>query len=72
MATGWRAFTGDTAVAVQEAILSTTPPAAEALNAAMPRALSGVIARALEKDRSRRYQTATERVPELQGDGREE
>ena len=29
MATGLRAFTGDTAVAVQEAILNTTPPAAE-------------------------------------------
>ena len=60
MATGLRAFTGDTAVAVQEAILSTTPPAPQTLNAAVPRALSGVIAKALEKDRSRRYQTASE------------
>lgn len=60
MAAGLRAFTGGTAVAVQEAILSTTPPAAESLNATVPRALSGVVARALEKDRSRRYQTATD------------
>jgi len=59
-ATGSRAFTGDTAVAVQDAILSATPPAPDAVNAAVPRALSGVIATALEKDRARRYQTATE------------
>ena len=60
MATGLRAFRGDTAVAVQEAILNITPPAAESLNTALPRALSAVVARALEKDPSRRYQTASE------------
>jgi serine/threonine protein kinase/tetratricopeptide (TPR) repeat protein len=66
MATGLRAFTGDTAVAVQEAILNATPPAVESLNGALPRALSRVVARALEKDRSHRHQTATEMRHDLE------
>jgi eukaryotic-like serine/threonine-protein kinase len=66
MATGLRAFTGTTAVAVQEAILSTTPAAPESLNAALPRALSRVIARAIEKDRSQRYQTAADMRQDLE------
>ncbi len=60
MATGQRAFSGETAIAVQDAILTTTPPAVEAVNAAVPRALASVVARALEKDREQRYQTATD------------
>ena len=60
MATGQRAFKGETAIAVQEAILTATPPAVEAVNAAVPRALASVVARALEKDREQRYQTATD------------
>jgi eukaryotic-like serine/threonine-protein kinase len=66
MATGLRAFTGTTAVAVQDAILSSTPPAPESLNAALPRALSRVIGRAIEKDRSRRYQTAADMRQDLE------
>ena len=66
MATGRRAFTGETAVAVQEAILTTTPPAVETVNAAVPRALAAVVAKALEKDRSRRYQTATDMRHDLE------
>jgi DNA-binding winged helix-turn-helix (wHTH) protein/tetratricopeptide (TPR) repeat protein len=60
MATGRRAFTGDTSAGVHEAILNAAPPAPEALNRAVPPALSAVVAKALEKDRARRYQTATE------------
>jgi serine/threonine protein kinase/tetratricopeptide (TPR) repeat protein len=59
MATGHRAFTGDTAVVVQEAILTKTPPPVESLNPEMPGLLATVIRKALEKDRSQRYQTAT-------------
>jgi serine/threonine protein kinase/tetratricopeptide (TPR) repeat protein len=59
MATGRRAFTGDSSAEVQEAILNATPPPPDALNRAVPRALSGIVHRALEKDRGRRYQTAT-------------
>ena len=59
MATGHRAFTGETAVVVQEAILTKTPPPVETLNREMPGSLATVIRKALEKDRSQRYQTAT-------------
>ena len=58
VATGRRAFTGETAVVVQEAILTTTPPPVEALNPEIPGSLATVIRKALEKDRSDRYQTA--------------
>jgi serine/threonine protein kinase len=60
MATGQRAFTGETALAVQDEILTTTPPPVETVNAAVPRALASVVAKALEKDRGQRYQTATD------------
>src|SRR5262249_22179036 len=66
MATGRRAFTGGTSVAMQEAILTATPSPPDALNAAVPRALSSAITKALEKDRSRRYQTATDMRLELE------
>ena len=59
MATGHRAFTGETEVVVQEAILTKTPPPVETLNREMPASLATVIRKALEKDRSQRYQTAT-------------
>jgi len=60
MATGHRAFAGNTAAAVREATLNQVPPAAQDLNAALPRELDAVIGRALAKDRSRRYQSAAE------------
>jgi eukaryotic-like serine/threonine-protein kinase len=60
MATGQRAFTGETALAVQEEILTTTPLPVETVNTAVPRALALVVAKALEKDRGQRYQTATD------------
>jgi serine/threonine protein kinase/tetratricopeptide (TPR) repeat protein len=59
MATGHRAFTGETEVAVQEAILTKTPPPVETLNGEMPASLATVIRKALEKDPSQRYETAT-------------
>jgi serine/threonine protein kinase len=60
MATGQRAFAGETAAEIHDAILSQTVTLAHSLNPAVPRALDSVIARALEKDRSRRYQSAAE------------
>ena len=56
----WRAFTGETAAVVHDAILNQTPAAVQNLNAANPRGLDAVITKALEKDRSRRYQSAAE------------
>jgi serine/threonine protein kinase len=60
MAAGRRAFTGETATVVHDAILNQTPAPANDRNSAIPRGLNAVIAKALEKDRWRRYQSAAE------------
>src|SRR5712671_5680676 len=60
MAAGQRAFTGETAAIVHDAILKQTPAPAHDLNSAVPRGLDTIIAKALEKGRSRRYQSAAE------------
>jgi eukaryotic-like serine/threonine-protein kinase len=60
VATGRRAFTGETTTAVHDAILHDTQAPAHQLNPACPRKLDAVIARALEKDRTKRYQSAAE------------
>jgi len=67
MATGHRAFTGETAAVVHEAILTKTPLPVETLNPEMPGSLTTVIRKALEKDRSQRYQTATALRHDLEG-----
>ena len=66
MAAGRRAFTGETAAVVQDAILNQTPNPAHDLNAAVPRELDAIITKALEKDRSRRYQSAAEMRDDLE------
>jgi eukaryotic-like serine/threonine-protein kinase len=60
MATGRRAFAGKTAAVVHDAILNHLPPAVHDLNPVLPRGLDAVISRALQKDRSRRFQSAVE------------
>jgi eukaryotic-like serine/threonine-protein kinase len=59
MACGHRAFTGQTLVDVHEAILHQPPAPARPRNPVLPRSLELVLAKALEKDRNRRYQSAT-------------
>src|SRR5713101_6783552 len=59
MACGQRAFTGQTLVDVHEAILHQPPAPARARNPVLPRSLDLVLAKALEKDSNRRYQSAT-------------
>jgi DNA-binding winged helix-turn-helix (wHTH) protein/tetratricopeptide (TPR) repeat protein/tRNA A-37 threonylcarbamoyl transferase component Bud32 len=59
MACGQRPFTGQTLVDVHEAILHQPPASARAHNPVLPRSLDLVLAKALEKDRDRRYQSAT-------------
>jgi len=66
MAAGRRAFTGETAAVVHDAILNHTPAAVHDVNSAIPRGLDVVIAKALEKDRSRRYQSAAEMHADLE------
>ncbi len=60
MTTGQRAFTGDTAVALHDAILNQPPAPARELNPGLPFGLEEIIKKALEKDREVRYQTASE------------
>jgi tRNA A-37 threonylcarbamoyl transferase component Bud32/dienelactone hydrolase len=64
MATGQPAFTGATSGVIAEAILNRTPERASRLNATLPPALDAIIAKALEKDRPLRYQSAAD----LRGD----
>ena len=59
MACGQRAFAGQTRVDVHEAILHQAPAPARACNPVLPRSLDLVLAKALEKDRNRRYESAT-------------
>jgi serine/threonine protein kinase len=60
MASGRRAFTGDTAAAVHETILHNSPVPVQELNSKVPARLTTIVAKSLEKDRKRRYQSATE------------
>ncbi len=65
MATGQRAFPGETAAVVQDAILHQTPPAIHDLNPELSAGLEPIITKAIEKDRSLRYQTAADMRADL-------
>jgi serine/threonine protein kinase len=67
MAAGRRAFEGDTEEAIHDAILMMNPEPARDYNPAVPEGLDRVLARALEKDRTRRYQSAAELREDLLG-----
>jgi serine/threonine protein kinase/Tol biopolymer transport system component len=64
MATGQRAFRGDTGPVLHKAILTEAPVPVRQLNPRLPNKLGQIITKALEKDRTGRYQTA----PELRAD----
>ena len=63
MATGQRAFDGNTTAVIFDAILNR----AVKLNPDVPPKLAAIIRKALEKDRGRRYQTAAEMLADLEG-----
>src|SRR6266705_644204 len=65
MATGQRAFTGDTAPMLREAILNHTPVPPRELNPEISGKLEAIINKALEKDREVRYQEASEMRADL-------
>ena len=65
MVTGTLPFEGDTSAIIYEAILNREPPAVDQVNPALPAALGRILEKALEKDRSLRYQTATELKTDL-------
>ena len=66
MATGHRAFEGDTGPALHEAILTKPTIPARQLNPDIPGHLESVINKAVEKDREKRYQNVSEIRAELE------
>ena len=65
MATGRIAFSGTTSAVIFHAILERTPPQPSEVNRALPARFDEIIAKALEKDRSLRYQSAAEMGADL-------
>jgi serine/threonine protein kinase/Tfp pilus assembly protein PilF len=65
MATGVLPFQGETSAVVFEAILNREPAPANQLNPALPAELGQLLEKALEKDRTLRYQSATELKTDL-------
>jgi serine/threonine protein kinase/tetratricopeptide (TPR) repeat protein/TolB-like protein len=65
MATGHQAFSGKNTAMVFDAILHQAPTAPVRLNPHIPAELERVIAKAIEKDRRLRYQTASDLVADL-------
>ena len=66
MATGQRAFKGNTGLLLYDAILHQAPVPARQLNRELPARLEEVIHRALQKNREARYQSVTELRADLQ------
>jgi serine/threonine protein kinase len=60
MATGRQSFPGNTTAVVFDGILNREPAAPSTLNANVPFELDRIISKALEKDRTLRYQTAAD------------
>jgi eukaryotic-like serine/threonine-protein kinase len=60
MATGTAPFAGTTMALVFDGILHTQPPSATKLNSGLPLVLDNILDKAMEKDITLRYQTATE------------
>ncbi len=66
MATGRQPFSGNTSAIIFDAILNKPPTAPVRINPDLPAQLEGVINKCLEKDRSLRYQTASDLRADLQ------
>src|SRR4051794_11738275 len=65
MATGARAFSGDSTVEIFDAILHKEPVAVARLAPVVPAELDHIVSKALEKDPELRFQTAAEMLSEL-------
>jgi eukaryotic-like serine/threonine-protein kinase len=71
MATGQRPFGGNNAVTTLEAIMNRKPVSPLKLNPALPPDLEGILGRAMEKDRGKRYPNALAMKGDLQSLKRE-
>jgi TolB-like protein/predicted Ser/Thr protein kinase len=66
MATGKKPFAGNNVVTTLDAVLNQKPPSPIKVNPALPPELEGIIGRAMEKDRGKRYQSAEAMKADLQ------
>lgn len=66
MATGKKPFTGTNVVTTLHAVISQKPPSPSKVNPNVPKELEAIVGRAMEKDRSQRYQSAAEMKTDLQ------
>ena len=71
MVTGKRAFPGDTAAAVLQRLIAGEVVPARALNPSLPEGLDRIIQRALQNEKSKRYQTAAGMLADLRSLARE-
>jgi serine/threonine protein kinase len=65
MATGKKPFTGKNSLMTLDSVLHTKPVPPGELNPKMPVELEGIIGKAMEKDRQKRYQSATQMKADL-------
>ncbi len=65
MATGVAPFQRETSALIREAILKEEPPSPARLNPQVPAELDRIIVKAIEKDRQRRYQNASDILVDL-------
>ena len=63
---GKKPFSGNNVVTTLDAVLHTKPPSPLTLNPTLPKELEGIIGKAMEKDRAKRYTTAAEMKADLQ------
>jgi eukaryotic-like serine/threonine-protein kinase len=66
MATGKKPFHGANVVTTLDAMLHHKPAAPRTLNPTLPAAIEGIIGKAMEKDRDKRYASATQMKADLQ------
>ena len=66
MATGRRAFSGSTVTTIRDAVLNDAPIPTRDWETSIPTKLDHVLAKALQKDRNLRYQTAADMQSDLQ------